>query len=176
MNIMPNHPEIIEELIEQAESDRLLHFNFSEFMQGPPLDEIYEKIDKTMTFFSMYVAMEHLEDELWEDTRYTEKKKVELCSRVEEEARRYWSDRNREHLKLIDERYETLKQDPKYKDMKEWDLKDRIIDDLNQEVYPIAIERVKEEYQEIYEDEWEEYWKKEDPFEPRIEYEYHRKY
>ncbi|MBW2357992.1 MAG: hypothetical protein JRF21_04625 [Deltaproteobacteria bacterium] len=49
MNIMPNHPEIIEELIEQAESDRLLHFNFSEFMQGPPLDEIYEKIDKTMT-------------------------------------------------------------------------------------------------------------------------------
>ena len=38
------------------------------------------------------------------------------------------------------------------------------------------IERVKQEYQEIYEDEWEEYWKKEDPFKPRTEYRYHRRY
>ena len=38
------------------------------------------------------------------------------------------------------------------------------------------IERVKEEYQEMYEDEWEEYWGKEDPFKERIEYEYHRRY
>ncbi len=60
--------------------------------------------------------------------------------------------------------------------MKEGDLRDKIIEDLNQEVYPIAIERVKEEYQEFYEDEWEAYWQKEDPFKPRVEYEYHRKY
>ena len=173
---MPEYPEIITEMTKKAESHELRHFDLSSFMSGPSLEDVFEKIEKTMTFFSAYIAMEHLEDELWEDTRYAEKKKVELCSRVEEEARKYWSDRNREHLKLIDERYETLKEDPKYKDMKEWDIKDRIIEDLNQEVYPIAIELVKEEYQEFYGEEWEEYWKKEDPFKPRLEYEYHRKY
>ena len=120
--------------------------------------------------------MEHLEDELWEDTRYTDKEEVHLCSRVEEEVRKCWRDRNRKHLELIDERLEALKNDPEYKDMKEGDLRDKIIDDLNRQVYPIAIERVKEEYQEFYEDEWEEYWKKEDPFKDRIEYRYHRRY
>lgn len=173
---MQKYPEIIAELIRQAKSDEIRHFDLSSFISGPSLEDVFEKIDKTMTFFSAYVSMEHLEDDLWEDSRYTEKEEVHLCSRVEEEARRYWLDRNREHLKLIDERYEILKKDPKYKDMKEWDLKDRIINDLNQEIYPMAIERVKEEYQECYEDEWEEYWKKEDPFKPRLEYEYHRKY
>ena len=173
---MQKYPEIIAELIRQAKSDEIRHFDPSSFMSGPSLEDVFEKIDKTMTFFSVYVSMEHLEDDLWEDSRYTEKEEVHLCSRVEEGARRYWSDRNREHLKLIDERYETLKKDPKYKDMKEWDLKDRIINDLNQEIYPMVIERVKEEYQEFYEDEWEEYWKKKDPFKPRLEYEYHREY
>jgi hypothetical protein len=71
---------------------------------------------------------------------------------------------------------ESLKKDPVYKDMKEGDLRDKVIEDLNREVYPIAIERVKEEYQELYEDEWEEYWKKEDPFKERVEYRYHRRY
>jgi hypothetical protein len=173
---MPEYPEIITEMIKKAQSDGLRPFNLSSFMSGPSLEDVFEKIDKTMNFFSVYVSMEHLEDDLWEDSRYADKEEVHLCSRVEEEARKYWSDRNREHLKLIDERYETSKQDPKYKDMKEWDLKDRIIEDLNQEVYPMAIERVKEEYQEFYEDEWEEYWKKEDPFKDRIEYRYHRRY
>jgi hypothetical protein len=173
---MPEYPEIITEMIKKAQSDGLRPFNLSSFMSGPSLEDVFEKIDKTMNFLSVYVSMEHLEDDLWEDNRYADKEEVHLCSRVEEEARKYWSDRNREHLKLIDERYETSKQDPKYKDMKEWDLKDRIIEDLNQEVYPMAIERVKEEYQEFYEDEWEEYWKKEDPFKDRIEYRYHRRY
>ena len=173
---MQEYPEIITEMIKRADSHELSHFDLSSFMSVKTLEGEYEKIDKTMTFFSVYVSMEHLEDDLWEDSRYTEKEEVHLCSRVEEEARRYWSDRNREHLKLIDERYETLKQDPKYKDMKEWDLKDRIIEDLNQEVCPMAIERVKEEYQEFYEDEWEEYWKKEDPFKDRTECRYHRRY
>lgn len=174
--MLAEYPEIITELIKKEESHELRHLDLSSFMSGPSLDHVFEKIDKTMTFFSVYVSMKHLEDELWEDSRYAEKEKVELCSRVEEEARKYWGDRNREHLKLIDERYETLKQDPKYKDIKEWSLKDRIIDDLNREVYPIAIERVKEEYQELYEDEWEEYWEKEDPFKERIEYRYNRRY
>jgi len=120
--------------------------------------------------------MEPLEDDLWEDNRYTEKEEVHLCSLVEAEARKYWWDRNREHLKLIDKRVESLKKDPEYKDVKEGDLRDKVIEDLNQEVYPIAIKQVKEEYQELYEDEWEEYWKNEDPFKERVEYHYHRRY
>ncbi len=55
-------------------------------------------------------------------------------------------------------------------------MRNKAIKDLDQEVYPLAIESVKEYYQEIYENEWEKYWKKEDPFKPRIEYEYQRRY
>ena len=176
MKIMAEYPEIITEMTKRAESHELRHFDLSSFMSGPSLEQVFEQINKAMKFFSVYVSMEHLEDDLWDDDRYADKKEVQLCSRVEEEVRRYWSDRNREHLKLIDERYETLKKELKYEDMKEWDLKDRIIEDLNKEVYPKAIKRLKEEYQEFYEDEWEEYWKKENPFKERTGYRYHRRY
>ena len=171
-----NYPDIIRALIAEAETDRLRYFELSAFMTGPSLKEVYEKIDKTMRFFSVYVYMERLEDDLWDNDRYTEKEKVILCSRVEEEARKYWWDRNREHIKLIDERMESLKNEPEYKNMKEGDLRDKIIKDLDQEIFPEMIERVKEEYQIIYEDEWEEYWEKEDPFKERVEYRYHRRY
>ena len=170
------YPEIIAELIKKAQSDQLRPFSLSSFFSDKPLKEVFKRIDRTISFFSVYVYMELLDDDLWEDDQYTEKEEAHLCSRVEEEARKYWWDRNREHLKLIDERIESLKNDLEYGDMKEGDLRDKVIEDLNQEVYPIAIERVKEEYQEFYEDEWEEYWKKEDPFKDRIEYRYHRRY
>ena len=134
------------------------------------------EIDKDMKFFSVYIFIERLEDDLLEDDRYTEKEEVHLCSRVETEARKYWWNRNRKHLKLIDERVESLKNSPEYQGMNEWDLRDKVIRDLDREVYPIAIERVKEEYQEFYGDEWEECWKKEDPFKERVEYRYHRRY
>ena len=171
-----NYPDIIQALIAEAETDRLRYFKLSAFMTGPSLKEVYEKIDKTMRFFSVYVYMERLENDLWDDDRYTEKEKVILCSRVEEEVRKYWWDRNREHLKLIDERMESLKNEPEYKNMKEGDLRDKIIKDLDQKIFPEMIERVKEEYQLIYEDEWEKYWEKEDPFKERVEYRYHRRY
>lgn len=173
---MSEYPEIITELIKRAESDEVRHFDLSSFMSDKSLEDVFGKIDKTMEFFSVYAFMEPLEDDLWENSRYAEKERVLLCSRVEEEARKYWWDRNREHLELIDERVESLKKDPAYKDMKEGDLRDKVIEDLNREVYPIAIERVKEEYQELYEDEWEKYWKKEDSFKGRVEYRYHRRY
>ena len=171
-----NYPDIIQALIAEAETDRLRYLDLSSFMTGPSLKEVYEKIDKTMLFFSVYVYMERLENDLWDDDRYVEKEKVILCSRVEEEVRRYWWDRNREHIRLIAKRMESLKNEPEYKDIKENDLKDKIIEDMNKEVYPIAIELVKEEYQEFYEDEWEKYWEKEDPFKERVEYRYHRRY
>ncbi len=171
-----NYPDIIRALISEAETDRLKYLDLSSFMTGPSLREVYEKIDKTMKFFSVYVYMERLENDLWDDDRYVEKEKVILCSRVEEEARKYWWNRSMEHLRLIDERMESLKNEPEYKDIKENDLKDKIIEDMTKEVYPIAIERIKEEYQEFYEDKWEEYWKKEDPFKDRVEYRYHRRY
>ncbi|MBW1794791.1 MAG: hypothetical protein JRF30_10350 [Deltaproteobacteria bacterium] len=174
--MLPEYPEIITELIEKAQSDKLRHFDLSSFMSDKPLEEVFGKIDRTMQFFSVYVFMELLEDDLWEDERYAEKEEVHLCSRVEEEARKHWWDRNREHLKLIDERMESLKIDPEYKDMKEGDLRDKVIEDLNREIYPQMIARLKEEYQWMYEDEWEEYWKKEEPFKERVEYRYHRRY
>ena len=120
--------------------------------------------------------MEHLQEELWEDSRYVDKQEVHLCSLVEAEVRRYWWDRNMEHLKRIDELMASYKNDPNYKTMTERELRDKAIKELNQEVFPEMIERVKEEYQMIYEDEWEEYWIKKDPFKPRTEYEYHRRY
>jgi hypothetical protein len=175
-NMVAEYPEIIKELMAKAKSNELRRFNLSSFMSDRPLEEVFQGIDKDMKFFSVYIYMERLEDDLWEDGRYTEKEEVHLCSRVEEEARKYWWDRNRKHLKLIDERVESLKNDPEYQGVKEGDIRDKVIEDLNQEVYPIAIERVKEEYQELYEDEWEEYWKKEDPFKDRIEYRYYRRY
>ncbi|RZB36883.1 MAG: hypothetical protein SRB2_01683 [Desulfobacteraceae bacterium Eth-SRB2] len=171
-----DYPKLIIALTEAAGTDQLRHFDLSSFMTGPPLKEVYEKIDRSMMFFSVYVAMEHMKDDLWEDSRYVDKEKVHLCSLVEEEVRRYWWGRNREHLKLIDERIESLKNDPEFKNKKEGDLRNKAIKELDQKMFPLAIERVKEEYQEIYEDEWEKYWKKEDPFKPRIEYEYHRRY
>ncbi len=51
--------------------------------------------------------MERLENDLWDDDRYVEKEKVILCSRVEEEARKYWWNRSMEHIRLIDERMES---------------------------------------------------------------------
>jgi hypothetical protein len=173
---MSEYPEMITEMIKMTESGKLQYFNLSEFMSGPPLDEVFAKIDRTMEFFSVYVDMEHLAEKLWEDERFEVKEEARLCSRLEEEARRYWWDRNTEHLELIDERMEKLKNHPEFSHMKERDLRDKVIKDLNHEVYPEMIEFLKEEYQEIYKDEWEEYWKKEDPFKPRTEIRYHRRY
>ena len=72
---------------------------------------------------------------------------------MEEEVRKYWWERNRKHLDLIDERVKSLKNDPQYQGMKKGDLIDRVAEDLNREIYPQMIERLKEEYQWIYEDE-----------------------
>jgi hypothetical protein len=64
---------------------------------------------------------------------------------------------HRIHLKLIDERMKSLKNDLEYKNMKEGDLRDKAIKELDQKMFPWAIEKVKKDYQEIYENEWEEY-------------------
>lgn len=170
------YPEIITEFIKHAKGDELRRFNLSSFMSDKSLADVFETIDRTLQFFSVYIVVERFEDDLWEDSRYTKKEEVTLCSLVEAKAREYWWNRNREHIRIIDERLESLKSDPEYKDLKEGDIRDKIIEDLNQDVYPIAIEQVKEDYQELYEDEWEEYWKKEDPFKDRLEYQYHRRY
>ena len=102
--MVAEYPEIIKKLTVKAKSDELRHFNLSSFISDRSLEYVFEKIDKDMKFFSVYIYMERLEDDLWEDERYTEKEEVHLCSRVEEEARKYWWERNREHLKLIEER------------------------------------------------------------------------
>lgn len=170
------YPEIIKAIAKAAGSEKLRHFDLSSFMEGPPLEKVFEKIDRSMRFFSVYVAEEHLQEDLWEDFRFVDKEEARLCSRIEEEVRRYWWDRNTEHLERIDELIALYKQDSKYSEMAERELRDKAISELDQEVFQEMTERVKEEYQEIYEDEWEAYWIKEDPFKPRTEYRYHRRY
>jgi hypothetical protein len=174
--VQENYPEIIIELVERATPDELAHFNLSSFFSEKPLEVVFEEIDKTMTFFSVYVVMEHLEESLWEDSRYADKELVQLCSLVEEQARKYWMERNREHLAIIDKRMEELRKDPEYEDMKGGDLRDKVIEQLDKEVYPIAIERLKEEFQWTYADEWEEHLEKTDPYKERTEYRYRRRY
>ena len=83
-------PEIITELTGKAKSEELRHFDLSSFMSGPSLEDVFNKIDKSMRFFSVYIAMEHLQEDLWEDSRYVDKQEVHLCSLVEAEVRRYW--------------------------------------------------------------------------------------
>ncbi len=75
------YPEVIAELTEKAQADELRPFSLSSFMSDKTLEEVFQKIDRTMRFFSVYVFMEHLDDKLWEDDRYTEKEEVHLCSR-----------------------------------------------------------------------------------------------
>jgi hypothetical protein len=174
--MLAEYPEIITALITKTNSDESRPFNLSSFISDKRLEEVFEEIDKTMRFFSVYVFMELLDNDLWEDDRYVEKEKVHLCSLVEEEARKYWWGRNREHMKRIDERIASLKDDPEYRDMKEGDLRDKVVEDLNREIYPEMIERLKEKYHWMYEDEWEEHWKQEDPFKERVEYRHHRRY
>jgi len=67
-----NYPNIIQALIAETESDRLRCLDLSSFVTSLPLKEVYEKIDSSMTFFSVYIAMEHLKDDLWEDSRYVD--------------------------------------------------------------------------------------------------------
>ena len=74
-----NH-EIVTELIKKAKLDELMHFDLSSFMSDKPLKDIFEKIDRAMNFFSVYVFMEPLEDDLWEYSRYEEKESALLVS------------------------------------------------------------------------------------------------
>jgi arginyl-tRNA--protein-N-Asp/Glu arginylyltransferase len=87
------------------------------------------------------------------DSRYVDKQEAHLCSLVEEAARKYWLKRNREHLETIHRRMKELRNKPECKDMREEDLWDEVIEALNREVYPIAIEWLKGEFEWIYEDE-----------------------
>ena len=80
-NIVAKYPEIINELTAKAESDELRLFNLSSFMSDRSMEYAFQKIDKDMKFFSVYIFMERLEDDFWEDDRYTEKEEVHLCSR-----------------------------------------------------------------------------------------------
>ena len=75
------YPEIIKELTAKAESDELRRFNLSSFMSDKSMEKVFAEIDKDMKFFSVYIFMERLEDDFWENGRYTEKEEVHLCSR-----------------------------------------------------------------------------------------------
>ena len=70
---MAEFPEIIKELVNKAKSDELRHFDLSSFMSDKSLEDVFKNIDKFMRFFSVYVFMEPIDDDLWEDSRYVEK-------------------------------------------------------------------------------------------------------
>ncbi|MGB9498221.1 MAG: hypothetical protein ACKVE4_00405 [Dissulfuribacterales bacterium] len=150
------YPEIITEMIDCAKSDELFRCNLSSFMSGKSLEDAYRNIDKTMIFFSAYVRMERLDEDIREDKHFVEKREVRLGSIVEAELRNYWWKRSHEHMELINKR-RLLKNKPEHKNREENKLRDRAIHELDQEIYPRMIERVKAEYQMTYEDEWEKY-------------------
>lgn len=155
---------------------KLSIFNLSSFMRGPSLSEVYKNIDKAMDFFSVYVVVEPLNENLWSDERYVEKKEVRLCPLIEEKTRRYWFDRQHEHFRRIDEQMDVLKKEPQFSRLKDGELRDSAIKILDQKIYPKMLELLKEEFREIYEDEWEQYWENTDPYAVRIENRYHRRY
>jgi hypothetical protein len=74
--MLAKYPEIIDKLIKRAKSGELRHFNLSSFMSDKSLEKVFAEIDRAMKFFSVYIFMERLEDDLWEDDRYTEKEEV----------------------------------------------------------------------------------------------------
>ena len=110
-------PEIITELTGKAKSEELRHFDLSSFMSDKSLEDTFNTLDKSMQFFSVYVDMKHLQEDLWEGSRYVDKQEIHLCSLVEAEVRRYWWDRNTEHLERIDELMASYGNDPNYKTM-----------------------------------------------------------
>ena len=68
-NVQEKYPEIITDLVEKAKHGELIHFSLSSFFSEKPLEVALKEMDKTMTFFSVYIAMEPLEERLWEDSR-----------------------------------------------------------------------------------------------------------
>ncbi len=44
---MQKYPEIIAELITQAKSDEIRHFDLPSFMSGPSLEDVFVKVDTT---------------------------------------------------------------------------------------------------------------------------------
>ena len=169
-------PPQVKDLIESASSENIRIFSLSSYMEGPSLTKIFENINKDMAFFSIYIDKSQLEDNLWEDSHYVDKEEAHLCSIVEEEVRRYWWNRNREHLERIDASIALYKKDPAFSQMIEGQLRDRAIGELDQEVFLRAVEIVRDQYQELYGDQWETYWEKEDPLKKRVEFRYHRRY
>jgi len=153
------YPEIIREMITKASSDELRMFDYTSFEQA------LEKVDRSICFFSVYVAMEPLEQEFRQNERFVTKREIRINSLVEEKTARYWFNNSEEHFRLIDERMESLKNSPEYKNINEWDinaeveLKERVLKDLNNEIQPKILELIKQEYQQLYEDEWEVHWK-----------------
>lgn len=172
---MPNQ-KIIKEVINAEKEGNLALWNLSSFMSGPSLFEVYDNIDRSMNFFSVYVVVEPLNENLWSDERFVEKEEVRLCSLIEEKARRYWFDRQHEHFRRIDEQMDVLRKDSQFRGFKDGELRDAAIKALDQEVYPEMLELLKEEFQDIYEDEWEQYWESTDPYAERIENRYRRRY
>ena len=64
-----------------SKSNELRRFNLSSFMSDRSLEYAFQKTDKDIKFFSVYIFMERLEDDLWEDDRYMEKEEVH-CTNI----------------------------------------------------------------------------------------------
>ncbi|MDM8523179.1 hypothetical protein QUF80_07395 [Desulfococcaceae bacterium HSG8] len=169
-------PKIINEMITKADANKLEHLNFHSF------ENAVEHIDRTMDFFAVHVHIEPLDDDIRRDEHFVSVSEVNTGSAVEYKTQMYWLKRQDEHFDLIDARIEKLKNTPEYQHIKEWELedevrlKDRVLEELNQEIQPKIIRMMKEEYKLMYEDEWEEKWHQEDIFKDRIRKDYRRKY
>ena len=73
MVVMSELPEIITELISKAKLDEPRHFDMFSLIPDKSLEDVFNNLDRSMRFFSVYVFMEPIDDDLWEDSRYVEK-------------------------------------------------------------------------------------------------------
>ncbi|MDM8523180.1 hypothetical protein QUF80_07400 [Desulfococcaceae bacterium HSG8] len=170
------YPEIIKEIIAETAAGKLKKFNVVSF------ESAVKEFDRSMHFFSAHVHTEQLDEDIFRDERYVIKQELQIVSMVEERARMYWFKRNKEHLKRIDFRMEELKKTSEYRNIRENDykalseLRDKVIEELNQEIQPQMIELIKDECRYMYGDKWEEHFNDADIFGERTQNEYWRRY
>lgn len=170
------YPEIINALIASAAAGKLKNFHF------PSFEDALEKADRSIHYFCVHVHKEWLDDDIKRDEGFVIKREYRPGSPLEQKTRSYWLKHQDEHFDRIDARMAEWRRKSEYRHIRDNDysalskLKDKVIEELNQEIQPKIIEFLKQEYQYMYKDEWEKRWNEADIFEECIEYEYFRKY
>lgn len=128
-------------------------------------NSLKSKLD-TYSFCSFFIAVEPIEWPLYRRKSYSKIKRSKIVSMIEEYARRYWMERQGEFHGKIDKRCKGLV----------GEQLDGCIDEITREAYPMAKEKIKGEFQEIYEKRWRKKFKKTDIYRERWKFYYTRRF